>query len=43
MEELGIGALLAVARGSHQPAKLIVLEYHGGKIRKNRLPWSAKV
>lgn len=31
MEELGMGALLAVARGSHQPAKLIVLEYHGGK------------
>lgn len=24
-----MGALLAVARGSHQPAKLIVLEYHG--------------
>ncbi len=31
MEELGMGALLAVARGSHQPAKLIVLEYYGGK------------
>ena len=31
MEELGMGALLAVARGSHQPAKLIVLEYRGGK------------
>ncbi len=29
MEALGMGALLAVARGSHQPAKLIVLEYHG--------------
>lgn len=29
METLGMGALLAVARGSHQPAKLIVLEYHG--------------
>lgn len=31
MEKLGMGALLAVARGSHQPAKLIVLEYRGGK------------
>lgn len=31
MEALGMGALLAVARGSHQPAKLIVLEYCGQK------------
>ncbi|SFM27312.1 leucyl aminopeptidase [Nitrosomonas communis] len=29
MEKAGMGALLAVARGSHQPAKLIVLEYRG--------------
>ncbi len=29
MEKLGMGALLAVARGSHQPAKLISLEYWG--------------
>ncbi len=29
MEKLGMGSLLAVARGSEQPAKLIVLEYHG--------------
>lgn len=29
MEKLGMGALLAVARGSRQPAKLIVLEYYG--------------
>lgn len=29
MEKLGMGALLAVAQGSEQPAKLIVLEYHG--------------
>lgn len=29
MEKLGMGAFLAVARGSHQPAKLIVLEYRG--------------
>ncbi|HET7587275.1 MAG TPA: leucyl aminopeptidase [Gammaproteobacteria bacterium] len=30
MEKLGMGALLAVSRGSHQPAKLIVMEYQGG-------------
>lgn len=30
MEKLGMGALLAVARGSRQPAKLITLEYQGG-------------
>ncbi len=31
MEELGMGALLSVARGSRQPAKLIIMEYKGGK------------
>jgi leucyl aminopeptidase len=30
LEELGMNALLAVARGSRQPPKLIVMEYHGG-------------
>ena len=30
MEKLGMGALLAVSRGSHQPPKLIVLRYAGG-------------
>ena len=29
MEELGMGALLSVSRGSSQPAKLITLEYRG--------------
>ncbi len=29
MEKLGMGSLLAVARGSRQPAKLIALEYWG--------------
>jgi leucyl aminopeptidase len=29
MRELKMGALLSVARGSHQPPKLIVLEYQG--------------
>jgi len=31
MRELGMGALLSVAAGSEQPAKLIVIEYRGGK------------
>jgi len=30
MEKLGMGALLSVARGSIQPPKLIIVEYHGG-------------
>lgn len=29
MEELGMGSLLAVSRGSKEPAKLIILEYNG--------------
>ena len=31
MEELGMGALLSVSRGSRQDAKLIVMNYQGGK------------
>lgn len=31
MEALGMGAFLAVSRGSRQPGKLIVMEYKGGK------------
>ena len=31
MEKLGMGALLAVGRGSENESQLIVLEYHGGK------------
>ncbi len=31
MERLGMGALLAVAQGSRQPPKCIVLHYHGGQ------------
>ncbi|HEX6156533.1 MAG TPA: leucyl aminopeptidase, partial [Burkholderiales bacterium] len=34
MEKLGMGALLAVARASHQPPKLIVLRYAGSKNKK---------
>ncbi len=30
MKKLGMGALLAVARGSRQPAKFIIMEYRGG-------------
>ena len=31
MEALGMHSLLSVAKGSHQPPKLIVVHYHGGK------------
>ena len=31
MNKLGMGSLLSVSRGSRQPAKLIVMEYKGGK------------
>ena len=31
MEELGMHSLLSVARGSHQPPKLIILNYRGGR------------
>src|SRR5205814_3349728 len=30
IEKLGMNAFLAAARGSRQPPKLIVMEYHGG-------------
>ncbi|HVC29342.1 MAG TPA: leucyl aminopeptidase [Gammaproteobacteria bacterium] len=36
MKKLGMGALLAVSRGSRQPAKLIIMEYRGGP--KNARP-----
>jgi leucyl aminopeptidase len=36
MEKLGMGALLAVTRASHEPPKLIVLRYHGAA--KGRKP-----
>ena len=31
MQKLGMGALLSVSRGSRQPAKLIIMEYKGGR------------
>ena len=36
MEQLGMGALLGVARGSHEPPKFIVLEYNGSKKKDER-------
>ena len=30
MERLGMGAMLGVARGSHEPPKFVILEYAGG-------------
>lgn len=35
MKKLGMGALLSVSRGSREPARLIVLEYRGGKTGRN--------
>ncbi len=34
MEQLGMGALLSVSRGSRQPARLIVMQYSGAKDKK---------
>lgn len=31
MKEIGMNAMLGVARGSHEPPQLIILEYRGGK------------
>ena len=33
LEELGMGSFLSVSKGSRQPAKLIVLEYHGASAK----------
>ncbi len=35
MEELGMGSLLSVSRGSREPAKLIIMKYSGGKASDN--------
>jgi len=44
MEKLGMGALLSVARASHQPPKLIVMHYMGGaNNKKTRAPLLALV
>ncbi|MDK2744245.1 MAG: leucyl aminopeptidase [Nitrospira sp. BO4] len=36
IEELGMGALLGVAKGSHEPPKFIILQYHGAKKKDDR-------
>jgi len=36
MEELGMGALLGVAKGSHEPPKFIILQYNGAKKKDDR-------
>ncbi len=36
MEHLGMGALLGVAMGSHQPPKFIILQYNGSKKKDDR-------
>jgi len=36
MEVLGMGALLGVAKGSHEPPKFIILQYHGAKKKDDR-------
>jgi len=36
MEQLGMGALLGVAQGSHEPPKFIILEYDGAKKKDAR-------
>ena len=38
MEQLGMGALLGVARGSHEPPKFIILEYKAERAKKNAQP-----
>lgn len=38
MEKLGMHSLLSVSRGSRQPARLIVMEYHGTAARNKQKP-----
>jgi leucyl aminopeptidase len=42
MEKLGMGAMLAVARGSHQPPKLIVLKHLGGPKKQKPIVFVGK-
>ena len=42
MEKLGMGALLAVTRGSRQPPKLIVLKYRGGSDKQKPIVFIGK-
>jgi leucyl aminopeptidase len=38
MEQLGMGALLGVARGSHEPPKFIILDYKAERAKKSAQP-----
>jgi len=42
MEEMGMGALLGVAKGSEQPAKLIILSYQGDEHSQKALGFLGK-
>ena len=42
MEEMGMGAVLGVAKGSDQPAKLIILSYKGNEHSKKALGFLGK-
>ncbi len=42
MKELGMGSFLSVSRGSRQPAKLIIVEYQGGKKDSNPVVFVGK-
>ncbi len=37
LEKAGWGAFLGVARGSYEPPKVVILEYHGGKGQKKHV------
>ncbi|MCL5879060.1 MAG: leucyl aminopeptidase, partial [Deltaproteobacteria bacterium] len=37
LEKMGWGAFLGVARGSYEPPKVVILEYHGGKGQKKHV------
>ena len=42
MEKLGMGSLLCVAKGSDRPAKLVIMQWHGGKADSKPLAFVGK-
>jgi len=42
-KKLGMGAFLAVAKGSDRPAKLIILKYQRSKVKSQSASWRTKV
>jgi len=42
MQKLGMGSLLAVAQGSARPARLVVMQWHGGRKRQQPLAFVGK-